>query len=331
MRHLETEAGQQPVVDIGRLVDDGPWVTSRKLVLLYCALALVFDGLDNQLLGFVIPSLIAEWQVSRIDFAPALALGFAGMAIGSPIGGMFADRIGRKIARIVAVAVFGTATVMIGFTHSVNQIILFRFIAGLGLGGAVPAAMALTAEFTPQNRRSLSVILGIACIPIGGMIAGVIAAQILPSQGWRTLFIISGSAPLVLAAVLMFVLPESPQYLLRRGSNVAGLTASIRKLGADFATNTTFVDQREVSVSRPSFGALLAPLLRRNTLAMWAAFFFCQMPVFILYGWAPTLLTSQGFDVQFASFGLALFNLGGTVGCFAAAWESVALARRLAL
>ncbi len=320
MSSLEVEARPSTVVDIGSLVDDGPWTSPRKYVLMLCALALVFDGLDNQILGFAIPSLIVEWKVSRGDFAPALALGFVGMAIGSPIGGLLSDRLGRKIALIASVALFGIATMAIASAGSVGELILYRFLSGLGLGGAVPAAMALTAEFTPKNRRSLSVILGIACIPIGGMIGGVIAAQILPGYGWRTLFFVSGVAPVVMAVILGFILPESPQYLVRRGANATKMAASVRRLGVTVPSDSTFIDQRAANANRPSFGALLDPELRRSTLAMCAAFFFCQLPVFVVYGWAPTLLTSRGLDVQSASFGLALFNLGGTAGCFVAAW-----------
>jgi MFS transporter, AAHS family, 4-hydroxybenzoate transporter len=165
------ETTQQPVIDIGSLAEQGIWSTSRKQVLLLCALAIVLDGLDNQILGFAIPSMIKEWSVTRGDFAPALALGFVGMTVGTPIGGIVGDWLGRKVALIASVFLFGAATLAIAAAHGVGEVSLYRFLAGLGLGGALPAATALIAEFTPKRNRSLSVMLGIVCIPIGGVLA----------------------------------------------------------------------------------------------------------------------------------------------------------------
>jgi AAHS family 4-hydroxybenzoate transporter-like MFS transporter len=310
----------RPTVDIGQLVDEGAWNGSRKLVLVLAALAIVLDGLDNQVLGFAIPSMIAEWKVARSDFASALALGFVGMTIGTPVGGVLGDRSGRKITLIIAVVLFGLATAAIAAANGVFEVAIYRFLAGLGLGGALPAAMALIAEFTPKQNRSLSVLLGIVCIPIGGMIGGVIAAEILPTYGWRILFLVSGLAPMVVALILIAALPESPQHLLNSGANSEKIARSVRWLGASVTADSEFVDRREIGVARASLGALFTKEFVRSTLAMWVAFFFCLLPVYVLYAWTPTLLVGKGIDVKTASFGLALFNFGGVAGCLVAAW-----------
>lgn len=104
---------------------------------------------------------------------------------------------------------------------------IYRFIAGQGLGGALPAAMALIAEFTPKQNRSLSVLLGIVCIPIGEMIGGVVAAEILPTYGWRMLFLVSGLAPMVVALILIAVLPQSPQHLLNSWASSEKIACSV--------------------------------------------------------------------------------------------------------
>lgn len=324
-------ASTRPTIDIGALVDDGAWTGSRKLVLLLAALAIVLDGLDNQVLGFAIPSMIAEWKVARSDFASALALGFVGMTIGTPIGGVLGDRIGRKMTLIMCVLLFGLATAAIAAANGVFEVALYRFIAGLGLGGALPAAMALIAEFTPKPKRSLSVLLGIVCIPIGGMIGGVIAAEILPSYGWRLLFLVSGLAPMVVALILIATLPESPQHLLNSGASSEKLIRSVSWLGVTVPPGSEFVDRRDSGIARASVGALFTSEFRRSTLAMWIAFFFCLLPVYVLYAWTPTLLTSKGIDVKTASFGLALFNFGGVAGCLVAAWAIGRFGSRLGI
>ena len=231
--------------------------------------------------------------------------------------GVLGDRVGRKIALVGSVILFGLATAAIALAHGPSDISLYRFIAGLGLGGALPAATTLIAEFTPKRRRSLSVMLGIVCIPIGGMIGGLLAAQLLPVYGWRSLFVVSGLAPMVVALVLAFALPESPQYLLRRGADRRRLDASVRALGGAVPAGSHFVDQCDATIARASFGALFEGAYRRSTLALSLAFFFCLLPVYVLYAWAPT---SKGIDIKLASLGLSLFNFGGVAGCIAAAW-----------
>jgi AAHS family 4-hydroxybenzoate transporter-like MFS transporter len=325
------ETTQQPVIDIGLLAEEGIWSTSRKQVLLLCALAIILDGLDNQILGFAIPSMIKEWSVTRGDFAPALALGFVGMTVGTPIGGIVGDWLGRKVALIASVLLFGVATLAIAFAHGVGEVSLYRFLAGLGLGGALPAATALIAEFTPRRNRSLSVMLGIVCIPIGGMIGGVLAAQLQPEYGWRLLFVVSGILPIIVAMILAFALPESPQYLLARGADKKKVAKAVRILDKTAATSGVFVDRRDAGGQRASLTALFVASLRRTTMALWIAFFFCLLPVYVLYAWAPTLLTGKGFDVQTASFGLALFNFGGVGGCIVTGWAIGRYGSRVAI
>lgn len=322
---------RNPAIDIGSLAEEGAWNASRKQVLLLCALAIVLDGLDNQILGFAIPSMIKEWSVTRGDFAPALALGFVGMTIGTPIGGVVGDWLGRKVALIASVFLFGAATLAIAAAHGVGEVSLYRFLAGLGLGGALPAATALIAEFTPRRNRSLSVMLGIVCIPIGGMIGGLLAAQLQPEYGWRMLFVVSGVLPIIVTMILAIALPESPQYLLARGADMKKVAKSVRILDKTAAVSGVFVDRRDIGVERASLTALFLAGFRRSTTALWIAFFFCLLPVYVLYAWAPTLLTSKGFDVQTASFGLALFNFGGVGGCIVTGWAIGRYGTRIAI
>src|SRR3954469_2676876 len=104
-------------VDIGQILDDGPWTTMQKLVVILAALSIVADGFDGQLIGFAIPLIIKEWGVSRGDFAPVVASGLIGMGIGSACAGLFADRFGRRLAVIGSIALFSLATCAIGFSH----------------------------------------------------------------------------------------------------------------------------------------------------------------------------------------------------------------------
>jgi MFS transporter, AAHS family, 4-hydroxybenzoate transporter len=301
-------------VDVGSLLDEGQWTGYQQLLVVATALTIILDGLDNQLLGAAVPALMREWGLPRPAFASVLASGMVGMMVGGAMGGFIGDRVGRRAALLGSVVSFGALTILVSFADNVAILGVLRFFAGLGLGGAMPNAAALSSEYVPRRHRPFAVTLTIVCIPLGGTLAGLLGAEILPLYGWRALFLVGGVVPLVLAGVLLKLLPESPRYLARHRPRWPELVALLRRLGRDVPPDTSFVDATEPSVARASGRALFVPALRRDTLALCASFFFCLLSVYIGTNWVPSLLAGAGFDVAVASYGLTAFNLGGVVG-----------------
>ena len=318
-------------VDVGALVDEGHWSPYQKLLVLATALAIVLDGLDNQLLGAAVPALMREWDLPRAAFAPVLTSGMAGMMIGGAIGGLVGDRLGRRVALLASVASFGVLTILVSVADGIVTLGVLRFFAGLGLGGAMPNAAALSSEYVPTRHRPFAVTLTIVCIPLGGTLAGIVGAQILPWLGWRALFLVGGVLPLILLVVLWKVLPESPRYLARHRERWSELGALLRRLGHRVDSDTVFVDGSEKAIGRVSARELLVPEFRRDTLALFASFFFCLLSVYIGTNWVPSLLTGAGFDVGVASSGLAAFNLGGVVGAVLGALAISRLGSRITM
>ena len=306
-------------IDVGALLDEGQWSFYQRLLVLATALAIVLDGLDNQLLGAAVPALMREWDRPRAAFALVLTSGMAGMMVGGAIGGFVGDRLGRRPALIASIVSFGVLTILVSVADGVGTLGILRFFAGLGLGGAMPNAAALSSEYVPRRHRPFAVTLTIVCIPLGGTLAGILGAEILPRFGWRALFLVGGILPLVLSAVLLNVLPESPRYLARHRERWAELRALLRRLGHPVRTDDVFVDGTEKVVVRVSARELFVPDLRRDTLALCASFFFCLLSVYVGTNWVPSLLTAAKFDVGVASNGLTAFNLGGVVGAIAGA------------
>jgi AAHS family 4-hydroxybenzoate transporter-like MFS transporter len=303
-------------VDVAALLDGGAWTSYQKRLTALAALAVIFDGFDIQILGFAIPSLIQEWDVARSDFGPVLALGLAGMAAGSPLAGYCGDRLGRRTALIACIVTFGLATMATAFVQGITGIAVLRFVTGMGAGGALPNASALAAEFAPLRRRPAAVKLTIVCVPLGGMLGGLVAAQVLPALGWRALFLIGGAAPLVLAIVLYAALPESPRFLVRRPAGWPQLGRLLARMGHVLPEGTSYVDTAEPKAGGrgASLTTLFQPGLARDTVGLWVAFFFCMGSIYLVFGWLPAMLTAQGLDVATASAGLAVYNLGGVVG-----------------
>lgn len=181
-----------------------------------------------------------------------LALGFLGMTIGTPIGGILGDRIGRKPTLVLSVMLFGVATAAIALANGILELSIYRTLGGVGMGGAIPAATTLIAEMTPARRRSLAVTLGLICIPIGGLAGGLIAAQLLPVYGWRSLFLVGGGAPFLVSFILMAVLPESVQFLARKSGNADEVTRRLREIGCDVPAGANFIDTSATKAERPS-------------------------------------------------------------------------------
>jgi MFS transporter, AAHS family, 4-hydroxybenzoate transporter len=301
-------------IDLGPLLDDSRWTGYQKWLVLLTALTIVFDGVDNQLLGVSIPTIMKEWSVPRSAFSPIVSLGYVGMMLGGAAAGVAGDRFGRRTALLSSVVVFGAMTLGAAFVHDTQSLAALRFLAGIGLGGAIPNAATLSAEFVPKAWRSIAVTLTIVCVPLGATIAGLLGSQLLAQAGWRLLFLIGGGMPLVLAALLFFLLPESPRYLARHSSRHAELVRLLRRMGHQIGDRVLIKDLSERPAPRAPIAALFHPDLRGDTLALWGSFMSCLLAVYIGFSWLPSVLTGGGFTPAVASNGITAFNLGGVVG-----------------
>src|SRR5687768_7379013 len=185
-------------------------------------LIMVLDGFDVQLIGFAAPALIGELGIARSALGPALAASVIGMSVGAVAIGPVGDRWGRRPALLVSALLFGVMTLLAATASSVEALALWRLLTGIGLGAALPGAVALMAEFTPARHRSQLVVMSLLGVPVGGIVGAGLAAEIIPEFGWRAIFVVGGVLPIASAAVLFFVLPESLGFLARAEKPGAG-------------------------------------------------------------------------------------------------------------
>jgi AAHS family 4-hydroxybenzoate transporter-like MFS transporter len=301
-------------IDVGQVLDDGHWSNRQKLFVLMTALTIVFDGIDNQLLGIAVPAMMRDWAVPRGAFRPVVAAGMVGMMIGGALAGLVGDRMGRRFALIGSVLIFGVLTAAAALVDSLWALGVLRFLAGLGLGGAMPNAAALASEYVPRRHRPFAITLTIVCVPLGGTLAALVAGYVMPVFGWRTLFALGGALPLLVAVVLVRFLPESPRYLARHPQRWAELERIFGQIGHGVPAGTKFVDLGEKAVARASVGALFTPDFRRDTVALWGAMFACMLAVYTAFNWVPSMLAGAGLGLTVASNGIGAFNLGGVAG-----------------
>ena len=305
--------GSGAAVDIGRVLDQGRWTGYQKWLVFLTALTIVFDGFDNQLLGVALPTIIGEWDVPRSAFAPVVSLGYLGMMIGGTLAGAAGDRFGRRVALLACLVIFGVTTLGVAAVNDVATLGILRLIAGVGLGGAMPNAAALAAEYVPLRQRPFAVTLAIVCVPVGAALAGLAAIAALPTVGWRGLFLVGGVVPVFGALALLRLLPESPRFLARHPARWPELGGLLRRMGHDVPAGARFSDTVEGTASR-SLRSIFNRDMRVDTFALWAAFFSCLLAVYLGFSWFPTILTSAGLSPSAANTGMTVFNLGGVAG-----------------
>lgn len=305
-------------VDVGVAIDEGRWTGYQKLLIFGTALTIILDGVDNQLLPNAVTTLMKEWDRPRGDFIGALSYGPFGMMIGGLLGGIIGDRLGRRTALLGSVLSFAVLTLAIAFATSIEMLSALRFLAGVGLGGAMPNAATLASEYVPRKQRPFAVTLTIVCIPLGGVLAAELAARIIPNYGWQALFIAGGVVPIALAAVLWKVLPESPRYLASRRERWPELTKTMRRMGHNLPDDIEYAEAATGGgpKGKVSIGTLFGPEYLRDTLALSASFFFCLLVNYLVILLLPTVLQSpdNGFSQPEASRALRDSNFGGVAG-----------------
>ena len=307
-------------VDVGRVLDEGRWTGYQKLLIVGTALTIILDGVDNQLLPNAVPALMREWALPRGAFSTALAAGPFGMIVGGMLGGMLGDRLGRRTSLLTSALVFGVVTLAIAFVNDTTMLMYLRLLAGIGLGGAMPNAAALASEYVPRRSRPFAVTLAIVCIPLGGFIAGQLAAILIAPYGWRALFIVGGAIPLVLSGLLFLVLPESPRFLALHRARWNDLRRVLRRIGHDVPADAVFIDSAasaQRTGAKTSLLDLFRPAYLLDTLALFGAFFFCLMAIYIAIQLIPAVLSGTGglgFTQPQGSQALSYFNFGGVGG-----------------
>jgi MFS transporter, AAHS family, 4-hydroxybenzoate transporter len=305
-------------VDVADFIDRQPVGRFQVRLLLTCAAVLFLDGFDTQAIGYVAPALAKEWGLTKGALGPVFSAGLFGLMIGALVFGPLADSIGRKKIIIFSTLAFGVGALATAFVHDVNALLVIRFLTGLGLGGAMPNAIAMTSEFNPRRRRATMVMIMFCGFSVGAALGGLLAAALIPQFGWRSVFVVGGVAPLLLVPILALWLPESVRFLALTGradDRVAKLLGLISPKAA-FAPATQFV------VNEPGLAGI--PVLHlfrdgrtRVTLLLWVVFFMSLLDLYFLSNWLPTVLNDLGASVSSAAAIGSMLQVGGVVGTFA--------------
>ncbi len=188
-------------VNVTTLIDRRKVGGFQYLVAALCAITVFLDGYDTQSIAFVAPSIAQELHLTRPELGPLFVASLVGLLIGALSFGIVADKLGRRTVIIVCTAVFGILTLVATTSTSFQELLVWRFLAGLGLGGAMPNGIALTAEYCPTRRRATIVMIMFTGFSLGAAFGGAVAASLIPIYGWRSVWYVGGILPLLLVPV----------------------------------------------------------------------------------------------------------------------------------
>ncbi len=310
-------------IDVGLVLNSANLRGLPLLVVSCTTLVLVLDGLDIQIISLVAPLLTREFHLAPASLGPVLAAALIGMAVGGFALGGVGDVWGRRPTLLFSVALFATATLLGATVHSIAGLAVWRFLTGIGLGGAIPSAMALLAEFTGPRWRTQGVAAAVIGVPVGGMSGAAMATYVLPHLGWRAMFIIGGLLPIVALVVVFYLLPESPRYLATQPNRLRALVEIMNRLEGEerYTTDDSFTLSETTPVGRGTrIATLIAGPLLRETCGLWLIFLTNMFTIYTFFSWSPVILSSFGLPLSVAVRGSILFNLAGVIGGTLSAW-----------
>jgi AAHS family 4-hydroxybenzoate transporter-like MFS transporter len=306
-----------PPRPLSALIDDGALSAYQILVIALCGLITLLDGFDTQAIGFVASAIATVLHLPITAFGPIFAAGLLGGLFGALGFGRVSDRFGRKTTLVITIGVFAIGSLLTIEARSVMQLIACRLVTGLGLGGAIPSTIAMTAEYAPRRMRATLVTAMFCGFPLGAVVGAAAIARLLPSSGWQVVFIVGGLLPLPLLPVVIFAMPESVQWLAARGRGAAigRILAHMNRL-EDWDGRTQLAPAS--ADPRTGVARLFGPRLAGGTLLLWAAFFLSLLLVYLLVSWIPTIAQQTGRGLTVGTLAAAALNFGGIAGsvCF---------------
>jgi AAHS family 4-hydroxybenzoate transporter-like MFS transporter len=313
---IATAAPDHPqAVNVTELIDHRPITSLQMLVFVLCSLAALLDGADSQSIGVAAPLIAAGFGMPMGSFAPAFSVGLLGATIGALTFGGLGDRFGRKRTLLVAMLLMSVFTLLTAVASSFPQLLVVRFLGGLGLGGATPCFITLAAEYAPKRRRAMLASILWAAYPLGASAGGLLNATVIPELGWRAVFYIGGGLPLIVAALMVFFLPESLSYLVARGDASPRARAIVGRLDKTLANRPLrLFATTETTTGSVGLKQLFTEGRAISTLLLWAMLFTAFGTTTVIVLLSPTLFRASGLSLSTAALLVGLNNFVGVAG-----------------
>ncbi len=300
-------------MDVKNIIDNSKLGWLQYSIIFVCFLMNMLDGMDVLVISYTAPSIAGEWDVSSEALGIVFSAGLLGMTLGAVLLAPKTDIIGRRpmimlSAFLMAVTIFLTA-----YAGSLVQLMLLRFLSGIGIGSMLASTPALTSEYTPHRSKDFWVSFIISGYPMGAFLSGLVAASVIPEYGWRTMYQVAGVATALTLPLIYFLLPESLDFLFKaRPKHALGKANRIlQKMSLPVLERLPEV---KVSVNKAQVASLFLPNFRAATIKLWLAFFMSFVTLYFLTSWIPKLAVGTGISLELAIYAGTIYNLGSFAG-----------------
>lgn len=309
-------------VNIQQAIDDSRFSQFHWVIIVLGFLVLAIDGFDTAAMGYIAPTLSADWGIKKQDLGPVLSAALLGLSFGALLAGPISDRMGRKRVLVFSCLFFGLASLGTAYAETLNMLTFWRFLTGLGLGAAMPNAITLVSEFAPKRCRSMAINTMYCGFPLGAAGGGVISSWLIPNYGWHSVLLAGAIAPLALTVLLVLFLPESVKYLVHRGKGVAQVKRIAQRFMSGSLEQVTqfYLEEDRVAVKKGSVAQLFSMPWLPGTLMLWMTYFMGLVIYYVLLSWMPTLMLGMGYPLAESAWLTSLFTFGGTAGILLAGW-----------
>jgi len=302
----------------GEIIDQRPLSRFQILTILLCGIVLVLDGFNTQSIGFLAPAMAETLGIPVRNFGAIFGAGLFGLMIASMAMGSVADRWGRKWPVVISTLVFATFTLLTASAASFNQLLILRFLTGLGLGGAIPNVVALSCEYAPSCLTSVVVGVLMCGMPLGLAVGGLAGYMMIPAWGWRSVFYLGGLLPLAVAILLIRWLPESVRFLALRGSDPKKIARFMAQIAPDLeSANVIFTVPQDCRKVGFPVRDLFTGGRATGTILLWVQFFMSLVTLYFIVNWLPELLKQAAMPVSAGVMVLSLFSIGSIFGSLA--------------
>lgn len=279
-----------------------------------CFLMSVLDGMDVLVVSYCAPAIAEDLNLGPKTLGFVFSAGLIGMAIGAIFLAPFADRFGRKKLILASAFIMGFSVLLTAYSENISQLILMRLVSGLGIGCMLATTATLTSENVLNNSKDFWVSLVISGYPVGAVASGYVAAAIIPSYGWESMFVLAGLTTLLTIPLIFFFLSESPQFYLKKQPKDALAKANKILIKMNFKPLDSLPKIGLKANNKPLVSRLFSEKYKISTLQLWAALFFAFGCLYFLISWIPKLATDAGLSIELAIYAGTIFNVGAFFG-----------------
>lgn len=302
-------------IDLRTSMDLRPMSGFQWIAVSICVFLNLIDGFDVLVMAFTATAVSSFWQLSGAQLGYLLGAGLLGMSLGSLFVAPWADKLGRRPLVLVCLITSGIGMILSAVSMTPIQLGITRVITGIGIGGILACSNVLASEYASARWRSLALSLQSTGYAIGALFGGLFAIFLIEHYGWRSVFLVGGSATLTMIPVVYFLLPESIDFLItKQPSNALGKINKLAKK-LNFQLLEKLPERNDLdSKGKSSIARLFTRQYLQKTVWLWAAFFLVFFGFYFVMNWTPKLLASAGQTAQQGITGGMLLSGGGIVG-----------------